>query len=162
MWWATEHKLCVLNLSTKCGGNLFHNSCIWCLKTLRAPLVRVGYKWSRSWFPVSISCNSWLYVNILRKYFGSLLFTYVHHNFRHCISNMSFSFNKCNCLRSGSVCALCRLFVMIRKARFCSFDMRSHSKPKFVIPNWRCERINESYINHCWKEQVSFKPVHYA
>ena len=36
---------------------------------------------------------------------------------------------------------------MIRRARFCSFDMRSHSKPQFVIPNWRCERINESYIN---------------
>ena len=36
---------------------------------------------------------------------------------------------------------------MIPKARFCSFDMRSHSKPQFVIPNWRCERINESYIN---------------
>ena len=33
---------------------------------------------------------------------------------------------------------------MIRRARFCSFDMRSHSKPQFVIPNWR---INESYIN---------------
>ena len=25
--------------------------------------------------------------------------------------------------------------------------MQSHSKPQFVIPNWRCERIKESYIN---------------
>ena len=30
---------------------------------------------------------------------------------------------------------------------FCSFYMRSHSKPQFVIPNWRWERIKESYIN---------------
>ena len=36
---------------------------------------------------------------------------------------------------------------MMRRARFRSFDMRSHSKAQFVIPNWRCERINESYIN---------------
>ena len=33
------------------------------------------------------------------------------------------------------------------KGLFCSFDMHSHSKPKFVILNWRCERIKESYIN---------------
>ena len=39
------------------------------------------------------------------------------------------------------------LLVIIRRALFCSFDMRSHPKPQFVIPNWRCERINESYIN---------------
>ena len=39
------------------------------------------------------------------------------------------------------------LFVMKRMARFCSFDTRSNSKPQFVIPNWRCERIKESYIN---------------
>ena len=25
--------------------------------------------------------------------------------------------------------------------------LQSHSKPQFVIPNWRCERISESYIN---------------
>ena len=36
---------------------------------------------------------------------------------------------------------------MMRSAHFCSFDIRSHSKPQFVIPNWRCERIKESYIN---------------
>ena len=36
---------------------------------------------------------------------------------------------------------------MMRRARFCSFDMGSHSKPQFVIPNWRCKRIKESYIN---------------
>ena len=38
------------------------------------------------------------------------------------------------------------LLVIIRRARFCNFDMRSHSKPQFVIRNWRCERVNESYI----------------
>ena len=53
----------------------------------------------------------------------------------------------CYCLGSGSVWALYLLFVKIRRARFCNFDMRSNSKPQFVIPNWRCERINESYIN---------------
>ena len=50
-------------------------------------------------------------------------------------------------LKRGSVCALYLLFVMMRRARFCSFDMSSHSNPQFVIPNWRSERINESYIN---------------
>ena len=62
-------------------------------------------------------------------------------------SNISFTFIRCNCLKSGSVCALYRLFVIIRRARFCSFDMRCHSKPQFVIPNCRCERMNETYIN---------------
>ena len=32
------------------------------------------------------------------------------------------------------------------KSPFCSFDMHSHSKPQFLISNWRCERIKESYI----------------
>ena len=77
----------------------------------------------------------------------SSLFTNLYQNLRHWTSNISFTFNRCNCLKSGSVCALYRLFVIIPRARFCSFDMRSHSKPQFVIPNWRCERINESYIN---------------
>ena len=60
---------------------------------------------------------------------------------------MAFTFNKCNCLKSVSVGALYRLLAMIRRARFCSFDMRSQSKPQFIIPNWRCGRINDSYIN---------------
>ena len=60
---------------------------------------------------------------------------------------MSFTFSRCNSLKSGSVWALYLLLVIIRRARFCNFDMRSHSKPQFVIPNWRCEKINESYIN---------------
>ena len=65
----------------------------------------------------------------------------------HWTSNISFTINRYNCLKSGSVWALYLLFVIIRRARFCNFDMRSHSKPQFVIPNWRCERISESYIN---------------
>ena len=68
-------------------------------------------------------------------------------NFIHWTSNISFTFNKYNCLKSGSVWALYLLFVIIRRARFCNFNMRNHSKPQFVIPNWRCERISESYIN---------------
>ena len=138
--------LCVLILSIRYWGNLLSNSGIWCLKTFRAPLVRVGYRWRRSWFLVSISCSSWLNFNISRKYLGSLLFTNLYQNFRHWTSNMSFTFNKFNFLKKGSVSALYLLFVMMRRARFCSFYMRSHSNPQFVIPNWRC-MINESYIN---------------
>ena len=55
--------------------------------------------------------------------------------------------NKFNLSKRGSVCELYLPFVIMRRARFCSFDMRSHSKPQFVIPNWRCERVKESYIN---------------
>ena len=44
--------------------------------------------------------------------------------------------------------ALYLLFVIIQRTRFCNFDMRSHSKPQFVIPNSRCESISESYINY--------------
>ena len=40
----SEYMLCVFILCVKCKGNLFNNSGIWCLKTLRAPLVRVGNK----------------------------------------------------------------------------------------------------------------------
>ena len=45
------------------------------------------------------------------------------------------------------MCALYLLFVMMRRVSFCNFVMCSHSKPLFVIPNWRCERIKDSYIN---------------
>ena len=62
IWWETYYELYVFNLSIKCWGNLFNNFGIWCLETLQALLVWVGYKWSRSWFRVSISCNSWLYL----------------------------------------------------------------------------------------------------
>ena len=123
------------------------HSGVWCRKTLRAPIVRVGYKWSWSWLRVPMSWTSWLYLNMSRKKFGSFLFTNLYQNFIHWTSNISFTFNRYNCLKSGSVWALYLLFVIIRRARFCNFDMRSHSKPQFVIPNWRCERISESYIN---------------
>ena len=140
--------LCVLILSIRYWGNLLSYSGIWCLTTFRAPLVRVGYRWRQSWFLVTISCSSWLNLNISRKYLCSLLFTNLYQNFRHWTSNMSFTFNKVNFFERGSVCALYLLFVMMRRARFCSFDMRwPISKPQFLIPNWRCERINESYIN---------------
>ena len=148
MWCEKEYMLCVLILSIRYWGNLLSYYGIWCLKTFRAPLVRVGYRWRQSWFLVTISCSSWLNLNISRKYLGSLLFTNSYQNFRHWTSNVSFTFNKVNFFKRGSVCALYLLFVMMRRARFCSFDMRwPISKPQFVIPNWRCERINESYIN---------------
>ena len=44
----TEYLPCVLILYIKCWGNFHNNSGIWCLKTLRVPFVRVGYKWRRS------------------------------------------------------------------------------------------------------------------
>ena len=49
-------------------GEFVKTSGIWCLKMSQAPLERVGYKWSRPW----------LYVNILRKWFGSLLITHLY------------------------------------------------------------------------------------
>ena len=79
-----------------------------------------------------------------QKYLGSLLFTNLYQNFKYCTSNMSFTFNKFNFLKRGSVCALYLSFVMIRRARFCSFDMRCHWKSQFVILNWTCEWIKES------------------
>ena len=71
IWCEKEYMLCVLILSIIYWGNLFSNSGIWCLKTFRAPLVRVGYRWRRSWFLVSISCSSWLNLNMSRKYIGT-------------------------------------------------------------------------------------------
>ena len=105
------------------------------------------YRWSWTWLRVPMSWTSWLYLNMSQKQFGIFLFTNLYRNFIHWTSNISFTFNRCNCLKSGSVWALYLLFVIIRRARFCNFDMRSLSKPQFVIPHWRCVRISESYIN---------------
>ena len=80
------------------------------------------------------------------KLFGSFLLTNSYQNVRYCTCNLSFNFNRCNCLKSSSVWAL-HYPIIIRRARFCNFDMWFPSNPQFVIPNLGCKRINESFIN---------------
>ena len=80
------------------------------------------------------------------KLFGSFLLTNSYQNVRYCTCNLSFNFNRCNCLKSRSVWAL-HYPIIIRRARFCNFDMWFPSNPQFVIPNLGCKRINESFIN---------------
>ena len=50
-------------------------------------------------------------------------------------------------MKKVSVFALYLLFVLNQRARFVSFDLRSHLEPQLVIPNWSFENISEQYIS---------------
>ena len=63
------------------------------------------------------------------------------------MSNIPSSFNNFRSLNIGSVWALYLLLVIILRARFCDLNNLLHSKPQHVIPNCKCERMRESYIN---------------
>ena len=128
-------------------GYSCNKSGIRCLKTLRALLVRVGNKWSWFWPRVSIWYNSLLNVNIVPKYPGRDLFTNLYQNFIHWTSNISLTFSISSSLNKGSVWALYLLFVIMRRARFCSLNILFHSKPQHVIPNCRWDKIKESYMS---------------
>ena len=117
------------------------------LKTLRAPMVQVGNKWSGFWPCVSICYNSLLNVNIVPQYSGSDLFTNLYQNFIHRISNIALTFSISSSLNNGSVWALYLLFVIMRRARFWSSNTIFHSKPQHVIPNFRWDKIKESYMS---------------
>ena len=60
-----ENGLWALILSINYSGNLFSNYGMWCLKTLRAPLVWVGYKWSGSWLWVPFLLKSIIFVLVI-------------------------------------------------------------------------------------------------
>ena len=128
-------------------GHSCNKSGIRCLKTLRALLVRVGNKWSWFWPRVSIWYNSLLNVNIVPKYSGSDLFTNLYQNFIHWTSNISLTFSISSSLNNGSGWALYLLFVIMRRARFCSLNILFHSKPQHVIPNCRWGKIKEPYMS---------------
>ena len=61
--------------------------------------------------------------------------------------NIPSSFNNFRSLNIGSLWALYLLLVIILRARFCNLNNLLHSKPQHVIPNCKCERMRESYIN---------------
>ena len=107
----------------------------------------VGSKWSWFWPRVSIWYNSLLNVNIVPKYPGSDLFTNLYQDFIHWTSNISLTFSISSSLNNGSVWALYLLFVIMRRARFCSLNILFHSKPQHVIPNCRWDKIKESYMS---------------
>ena len=65
----------------------------------------------------------------------------------HWMSNIPSSFNNFRSLNIGSVWALYLLLVIILRARFCNLNNLLFSKPQHVIPNCKCERMRESYIN---------------
>ena len=73
--------------------------------------------------------------------------TNLYQNFKHWTLNISFTLSNFSSLNKGSVCALYLLSVRIRRARFCSLNILSHSKPQHDIPNCKCERTRESYIS---------------
>ena len=81
---------------------------------------------------VSISSFEIVQLMIICKHIAEVVWKLIVHKFIPKFQALdikyTFTFNRCNCLKSGSVCALYRQFVIIRRARFCSFDMRSHSK----------------------------------
>ena len=124
-----------------------NKSGIRCLKTLRALLVRVGNKWSWFWPRVSILYHSLWNVNIVPKYSRSDLFTNLYQNFIHWTSNISLTISNSSSLNNGSVWALYLLFVIMRRARFCSLNILCHSKPQHVIPSCRWDKIKESYMS---------------
>ena len=147
-------------------GYSCNKSGIRCLKTLRALLVRVGNKWSWFWPRVSIWYNSLLSVNIVPKYPGSDLFTNLYQNFIHWTSNISLTFSISSSLNNGSVWALYLLFVIMRRARFCSLNILFHSKPQHVIHWWT--QINQENIlkyiillvhDHPWFDYITVDHV---
>ena len=142
-----DSMLWVLALWVMVLGYSCNKSGIWCLRTLRALTVRVGNKWSWFWPRVSIWYNSLLNVNIVPKYSGSDLFTNLYQNFIHWTSNIFLTFSISSSLNNGSVWALYLLFVIMRRARFCSLNILFHSKPQHVIPNCRWDKIKESYMS---------------
>ena len=134
---------------------------IWCLKTLRAPLVRVGYKWSQTWFLVSISCSSQLYLNISRKLvfvvhkfvpkFQTLDIKYIlylwqmqpfENRFSVCIIPAV-----CHNLK-GPFLKLCYAFPF--KTPICNSKLKV----------WKDQWIVHQF--HGWKGQVRFKPADYV
>ena len=96
---------------------------------------------------VSIWYNSLLNVNIVPKYLGRDLFTNLYQNFIHWTSNISLTFSISSSLNNGSVWALYLLFVIMRRARFCSLNILFHSKPQHVIPNCRWDKIKQFYMS---------------
>ena len=122
-----------------------NKSGIRCLKTLRALLVRVGNKWSWFWPRVSIWYNSLLNVNIVPKYSGSDLFTNLYQNFIHWTSNISLTFSISSSLNNGSVWALYLLFVIMRRARFCSLNILFHSR--FAPSQWETS-LQSNGVSH--------------
>ena len=103
----------------------------------------------RSWFwpRVSIWYNSLLNVNIVPKYSGSDLFTNLYQDFIYWTSNIFVTFSISSSLNNGSVWALYLLFVIMRRARFCSLNILFHSRPQHVIPNCRWDKIKKSYVS---------------
>ena len=136
-----DSMLWVLALWVMALGYSCKKSGIWCVRTLRALTVRVGNKYSWFWPRVSIWYNSLLNVNIVPKYSGSDLFTNLYQNFIHWTSNIFLTFSISSSLNNRSVWALYLLFVIMRRARFCSLNILFHSKLQHVIPNCRWDKI---------------------
>ena len=99
----------------------------------------------------------------IAKKVGRSLFTYLYQPFRHCNSNITLTSNKCNCLKRGSVWALCRPFCHNPKCMLWRFVMQSDSKPPVCNSEWKV-RKNQRIIHqfHCRQGQVSFKSARYA
>ena len=89
------------------------------------------------------------------KYSGSDLFTSLYQNFIRWTLNISLTFSISSSLNNGSVWALCLLFVIRRRTRFCCLNIIFHSKPQHVIPSCRWDKIKESYMSYKWKWKIS-------
>ena len=202
-----QYKLWVSTLYIKYLRNVFSNACVWCLKTLRAPLVRVGYtaypkKYAHGFcfavlccgytltdFPISIRLTSlvlWQSNDCPSARKATLMnmdkdLMWIHYERLH--NHNKAKHNKTVCIILGIDCRWSRswlrvqmpwrsargehctsIFIIIQRKNFCDFDLRYHSKPPFVIPNWRCKTISESYINFIaeWASIVlacSLRPV---
>ena len=130
--------LCVLILFIKCWWNLFSNSGMWSLKTLQALLIRVGYKGSWSWFLAQIISR----FMIIFKHIAEIVAVYCSQN---CTKTSGIEPQTYPLLSTNAVVwkevpyymriASAVFHNIIRKARYCNFNMRSRSKHLFVIPS---------------------------
>ena len=136
-------------------GYFCNNSVIWCLKILRAMIVRVGNRWSWFWPRVSIWYNSLLNVNIVPKYSGRDLFTNLYQNFKQWTSNISPTFCISSSLNNGSVWALYLQFVIMRRARFCSLNIHSTQNPSILYQT--ADEIKSK--NHVWVSWLKIEGI---
>ena len=75
------------------------------------------------------------------------LLTNSYQNFIHWTSNIFLTFSISSSLSNGSLSVLYLLFVIVRRARFCSLNILFNSKPHHVIPNSGWDNIKESYMS---------------